>query len=84
LLPRFWNSPGVDIDDEIIDFTQKGGWGKVDSADAFSKHDYQYILRNLDILTEGVKVGIDNFSLFLSRRKLTFFISCLETKSRGR
>jgi hypothetical protein len=88
-LPRFWDPQGilVEIDDELIDFNQKGGWAKLDSATNVHpgrKKDYRHLLKKLDVLTEGVRVGIDNFSLVLSRRKLTFFISCLETKSRGR
>jgi hypothetical protein len=74
----------VEIDDELIDFTEKGGWGKIDSAYPSWKGGYYLILEQLDVLTEGVRVGIDNFSLVLSRRKLMFFISRLETKSRGR
>jgi hypothetical protein len=74
----------VEIDDELIDFTQKGGWGKIDSAPPGRKGDYHLILEQFDVLTEGVKVGINNFSLFLPRQKLTFLISCLETTSQGR
>jgi hypothetical protein len=76
----------VEIDDELIDFSQKGGWAKIDSANVHPRHkgDYAYLLAQLDVLTEGVRVGIDNFSLVLSRRKLMFFIYRLETKSRGR
>jgi hypothetical protein len=76
----------VEIDDELIDFSQKGGWAKIDSANVHPgcKEYYPLILERLDVLTEGVKVGIDDFSLVLSRGKLTFLISCVETKSRGR
>jgi hypothetical protein len=72
--------------DELIDFSQKGGWAKIDSANIHPQHkeDYPYLLEKLDVLTKGVRVGINNFSLVLSRRKLMFFISRLETKSRGR
>jgi hypothetical protein len=87
-LPRFLGPQGVlvEIYDELIDFTQKGGWAKIDSANVHPrlKRNYPYLLEQLDVLTEGVRVGIDNFSLVLSRRKLMFFISRLETKSRGR
>jgi hypothetical protein len=76
----------VEIDDELLDFSQKGGWAKIDSANVHFRHKeaYPYLLEQLDVLTKGVKVGINNFSLVLSRRKLMFFISRLETKSRGR
>jgi hypothetical protein len=87
-LPRFWAPKGVlgEIDDELIDFTQKDGWAKMDSADVHPVHKgtYPYLLERLDVLTKGVRVGIDNFSLVSSRRKLMFFVSRLETKSRGR
>jgi hypothetical protein len=89
-LPEFLAPRGVlvepEIDDELIDFTQKGGWAKVESAmnvDPLRKQDYDSLLGNMHVL-KGVRVGINNLSLVLSRRKLTFFISCLETKSRGR
>jgi hypothetical protein len=85
-LPQFLAPRGVlvEIDDELIDFTQKGGWAKIDSANVHPgrKEHYPYLLEQLDVLTEGVRVGIDNFSLVLW--KLMFFISRLETKSRGR
>jgi hypothetical protein len=76
----------VEIDDELIDFTHKGGWAKVDAANVHPRRkvNYRYLLEQLDVLTEGVRVGIDNFSLVLSRHKLMFFISRLETKSRSR
>jgi hypothetical protein len=88
-LPLFLAPKGVlvEIDDELIDFSQKGGWAKIDSATNVHpgrKKYYHHLLKTLDVLTKGVKVGIDNFSLILSRRKLMFFISRLETKSRGR
>jgi hypothetical protein len=86
-IPLFLAPPGVsvEIDDELVDFSQKGGWAKIDSATIHPvyKGYYADLLKQLDVLTEGVKVGIDNFSVS-SRRKLTFFISRLETKSRGR
>jgi hypothetical protein len=55
----------VEIDDELIDFSQKGGWAKIDSANVHPswKKDYPYLLEQLDVLTKGVRVGIDNFSL---------------------
>jgi hypothetical protein len=62
-LPVIWGSGvPVEIDDEIIDFTQKGGWRKIDSADPLHKRNYRLLLKQLDVLTEGVKVGIDDFS----------------------
>jgi hypothetical protein len=70
-LPLFLAPPGVlvEIDDELIDFSQKGGWAKIDSANGHPerKWSYLYLLEQLDVLTEGVRVGIDNFSLVLSR-----------------
>jgi hypothetical protein len=87
-LPRFLAQQGVlvEINDELIDFSQKGGWAKIDSANVppGRKRHYPYLLKQLDVLTECVRVGIDDFSLVLSRRKLTFFVSRLEAKSRGR
>jgi hypothetical protein len=86
-LPQYLASQGVLVEiDELIDFSQKGGWAKIDSATDVHparKQYYPYLLEQLDVLTKGVRVGIDNFSLVTSRRKLIFFISRLETKSRG-
>jgi hypothetical protein len=61
-LPQFLAPQGVlvEIDDELIDFSQKGGWAKIDSANVHPVHKaaYRYLL---DVPTEGVRVGIDNF-----------------------
>jgi hypothetical protein len=75
-LPQILAPQGVlvEIDDELIDFSQKGGWAKIDSPNVHPrrKRYYPYLLEQLGVLTEGVRVGINNFSLVLSRRKLTF------------
>jgi hypothetical protein len=76
----------VEIGDELIDFSQQGGWAKIDSANIHPVHKLAYpdLLEQLDVLTIGVRVGTGNLSFGFSRRKLKFFISRLETKSRGR
>ena len=62
--PIFWGSGLASIDDEIIDFTQKGGWHKIDSVDVRNKILYEILVKNFSQLTEGLKVRIGDFSLF--------------------
>ncbi|RXW14710.1 hypothetical protein EST38_g11146 [Candolleomyces aberdarensis] len=53
-LPIYWTM-GSPIDDEIINFTQQGGWLKIDSVHAGYKSYYSFLLNECGPLTEGIK-----------------------------
>ncbi|KAJ2920755.1 hypothetical protein H1R20_g16338, partial [Candolleomyces eurysporus] len=53
-LPVFWTKASP-MDDDILDFTQKGGWHKLDSVHAENKVYYSCLLNELDSLTRGLK-----------------------------
>ena len=63
--PVFWTEDSS-IDDEIIDFTQKGGWHRINSVGAFHKRQYDILVENFSQLTEGLKVRVGDLSLFYS------------------
>ncbi|RXW19609.1 hypothetical protein EST38_g6237 [Candolleomyces aberdarensis] len=52
--PIFWTKARA-IDDEIVDFTQKGGWDKIDSLDAYYKEYYSSLSDAFGPLIEGLK-----------------------------
>jgi hypothetical protein len=60
--PVFWTRASA-IDDDIISFTQKGGWHKLDSVHAGSKSSYSPLWKRFDSLTEGLKVGVGDFTV---------------------
>jgi hypothetical protein len=64
-LPRFWMKSSA-IDDEILDFTQKGGWHRIDSeVPATFKMSYACLLEHFDTLSEGLKVCVNGFFVFI-------------------
>ncbi|KAJ2912593.1 hypothetical protein MD484_g7816, partial [Candolleomyces efflorescens] len=59
-LPTFWHGAATlgGLDDDLIEFTQKGGWVKIDARrgdDDISGHDYYTVLKFLDQLTKGIQ-----------------------------
>ncbi|RXW20566.1 hypothetical protein EST38_g5288 [Candolleomyces aberdarensis] len=54
-LPTYWRRMST-MDDEIVDFTRKGGWHKLDAIlDVYSKARYSSLLEESSLLTEDFK-----------------------------
>ncbi|RXW17511.1 hypothetical protein EST38_g8350 [Candolleomyces aberdarensis] len=55
LLPIFWTTESASIDDEIINFSQNGGWQKIDSVHVQYKAHYSSLSNKFGPLTKGLK-----------------------------